>query len=107
MRKKELLYIKDFVKVIELALESSVEGIYNISGYKVYTLEDQIDGIIKTFNPEGSLSKKVYYHDKPDSPQNLLDSTKTYTDFNWHPEYTWEDACVDMKMEMDLQPFAL
>ena len=107
LSKKELLYIKDFVNVIELAVGSDVEGIYNISGYQSYTLEEQIDGIIKTFSPKNILTKKIYCPEKPGSPQNLLDSTKTYKDLNWHPKYTWDDACMDMKIEMESQPFAL
>ncbi len=106
-RKKELLYIKDFVKAIELAVNSNIEGIYNLSGYKAYTLEDQIDGIINSFSPQYSPSKKIYCPEKQDSPQNLLDSSRTFKDLNWHPKYTWEEACIDMKMEMDSQPFSI
>ncbi len=104
--KKELLYIKDFTVAIELALTSNVEGIYNLSGYKPYTMEEQIDGIIEVFCPEHKTSEKVFCPDKPDTPQNLLDSTKTVRDLLWKPSYSWVDACIDMKREMATEPLA-
>ena len=106
-RKKELLYIKDFTKAIELALGSCAEGIYNLSGFRPYTMEEQVDGIIEAFSPADNKSKKVFYPDKPNTPQNLLDSSKTYRVINWKPRYSWVNACLDMKREMDAEPLAL
>ncbi len=105
--KKELLYIKDFTKAIEIALETGVEGIYNLTGYQPYSMEDQVDGIIEVFSPADKKSKKVFRPDKPSTPQNVLDSSKTDLDFNWHPTYTWTAACRDMLKSMQTEPFAL
>lgn len=106
-RKKELLYIKDFTKAIELAVKSDVEGIYNLSGMRPYTMEDQIDGLIKAFSPKEKPSTKIYCPDKPNTPQNLLDSSKTRSDLHWEPAYSWLDACLDMKKEMEEEPLAM
>lgn len=105
-RKKELLYIKDFTKAVECALKSEAEGMFNLSGDRPYTLEEQIDGIIEVFCPEPKLAEKAYYPDKPDTPQNLLDPAKANAVLNWNPEYSWVDALKDMKEEMSTEPFA-
>lgn len=106
-RKKELLYIKDFTKAIELAVESQAEGIYNLSGFKPYSMEEQIDGIIRAFSPSERPSAKIYCPEKPNTPQNLLDSSKTAEVLHWAPSYTWEEACLDMKREMKKEPLSL
>lgn len=106
-RKKELLYIKDFAKAVECAIITGAEGIYNLSGDRPYSLEEQIDGIIEVFSPNKSKAPKVYKPDKPDTPQNLLDSTKARTILDWHPEYSWIKALEDMKIEMESEPFAI
>lgn len=106
-RKKELLYIKDFTQAVELALASGAEGIFNLSGYEPYTLEQQIDGLIEVFSPKDSKSIKKYCPEKPDTPQNLLDSTKARKILKWKPQYTWQLACKDMQQEMEDEPMAL
>ena len=105
--KKELLYIKDFAMAIELAITTGAEGIFNLSGYEPYTLGDQIDGIIEAFSPTGKKSHKIYKPEKPDTPQNLLDSNKARTVLGWQPAYTWIDACRDIRKDMQEQPLAL
>lgn len=104
-RKKELLYIKDFTLAIYDAIESEAEGIYNLSGYEPYTLENQIDGIIKVFGNKDT--KKIFRPDKPNTPQNLLDSQQTFDVMHWKPVYTWTDACMDIKREMEEEPFCI
>ena len=103
-RLKELLYVKDFTYAIELALETGAEGIFNLSGYQPYTLEEQIDGIIEVFSTPGHKSPKVYCPEKQNTPQNLLDSNKARTVLGWTPKYTWLAACQDMKKEMIDEP---
>lgn len=106
-RKKELLYIKDFTNAIELALKSGAEGIYNLSGMRPYTMDEQIDGIINALSPSNNKSQKVFCPEKPDTPQNLLDSSKTQQELNWSPKYSWLDACLDIKNEMCKEPLTL
>lgn len=106
-RKKELLYIKDFAQAVECAITTGAEGMYNLSGDRPYTLEEQIDGIINVFSPDDNKSKKIYRPGMPDTPQNLLDSTKARTVLNWHPKYSWIKALEDMKVEMESEPLAI
>ncbi len=104
--RKELLYIKDFTQAVERALVTGAEGMYNLSGYEPYTMEQQIDGIIEVFSPEGDNTPKIYYPEKPDTPQNLLSSEKARRELGWEPKYRWVDACRDIKREMQEQPLA-
>lgn len=106
-RKKELLYIKDFVSAVRLAIESNVEGIINLPGVKPYTLLEQIEGLAKVFNPKDNKSKFVFCPDKPGTPQNLLELGRAFSEMHWKPEYDWISACEDMKKEMEEEPFAL
>lgn len=106
-RLKELLYIKDFTYAVELALKTGSEGIFNLSGYQPYTLEDQIDGIIEVFSPATKQSHKIYCPDKTNTPQNLLNSDKARDVLGWVPRFTWVEACYDMKKEMQAEPLKL
>lgn len=106
-RKKELLYIKDFTKAVAMAVESNCTGIYNLSGVKPYTLEEQIQGIIDIFSPKNNPSLKNYCPQKSNTPENLLDSTKVKTILGWVPEYDWWKACKDIKLEMETEPMQL
>lgn len=105
--KKELLYIKDFAAAVECALRTGAEGIFNLGGDKEYTLEEQIDGIIEVFSPEGERVEKIYCPDKPGTPQNLLASDKARKILGWTPQYSWVEACRDIRQEMESQPLAL
>lgn len=104
---KELLYMKDFVRAVELSIESKCCGYFNLSGLKPYTLEEQIQGLIDVFGSKTNPSKKIYLPNKPSSPQNLLDSQKAKKVLGWTPLYSWIDACKDMKIEMKEEPMAL
>lgn len=106
-RLKELLYIKDFTYAIELALKTGAEGMFNLSGYMPYSLEDQIDGIIEVFSPATKKSHKIYCPGKPNTPQNLLNSDKARNVLGWNPNFTWVEACYDMKNEMQIEPMKL
>ena len=106
-RKKELLYINDFVSAVACALiTEEAKGIFNLGGVRPYTLDEQISGLIEVFSPLENPSKKVYCPSKPNTPQNLLDSTKARTILKWTPRYDWVGACEDMKREMFEEPFA-
>ena len=106
-RKKELLYIKDFANAVNLALESGACGLFNLPGMRPYSLDEQIDGIIRGFAPHGKIIEKIYRPEKPDTPQNLLLLGGAKDKMGWMPKWDWETACRDMREEMSRQPFRL
>ena len=107
MRKKELLYIDDFTAAVCMAVMSDVTGLYNLSGYRPYTLADQINGLIMAFCPPDKKSKMVYCPEKPSTPQNLLSGKKIQQVLGWSPRITWEDACVRMRDASIVNEFGL
>lgn len=104
-RKKELLYIKDFSRAVVRAAETDICGIFNLPGYKPYTLDEMVDGIIAAFGTEKT--KKIPRPDMPDTPQILLSHEKSKEVLGWEPQWTWEAACKDMRKESIENPIEL
>lgn len=101
---KELLYIKDFANAVVVAANNHVCGIFNLPGYKPYSLDEMVDGIIAAFGP---MTKKIPRPDMPDTPQILLSHKKSKEVLGWEPVWTWEKACEDMKKECIANPIEL
>lgn len=106
-RMKELLYIDDFTRAIRLAVESDVCGLFNLPGKRPYSLDEQVQGLIDVFSPNGAPSPKVYCPDKPSTPQNLLSGDKVYHMLSWRADISWHEACRRMKSEMQANTFGL
>lgn len=104
-RKKELLYIKDFANAVVTAANNHAVGIFNLPGYKPYSLDEMVDGIINAFG--NGNTKKIYRPDMPDTPQILLAHDKSEKILGWKPTWTWEQACLDMRQECIEQPIAI
>ena len=73
-RVKEMVYIKDFTKVVVAAAKSDLEGgFYNIGSPERVSLEEMIRGIVDVFSPDDSKSAISYDPSKPDTLQSILD----------------------------------
>ena len=107
-RAKEIVYIKDFSKLVRLCVESEREGgIYNVgNGWRV-TLEEQIKGIVEVFPPENKKSEIKYCPEKENSLEACFDISKTRKELNFSPSFSYFDQLKDMKREMENEPFAL
>lgn len=104
-RLKELLYIKDFAAAVVRAAETHICGIFNLPGYKPYSLDEMVDGIMQTFASEDAL--KTYRPEMPDTPQILLSGKKSAEVLGWTPQWTWQMACDDMREELIRNPIEL
>ncbi len=104
-RLKELLYIKDFAAAVVRAANTHICGIFNLPGYKPYSLDEMVDGIMHAF--ASSEAKKTYRPDMPDTPQILLSGKKSKDVLGWQPVWTWDAACDDMKKELQENPIEL
>ncbi len=106
-RVKEMVYIKDFVKVVVAAAESELEGgFYNIGSPNRVSLEEMIRGIVEVFSPEDHKSEIIYDESRPDTLQSILDWSKTEKELGYKPEYTFLKMMRDFKEEMEEEPFA-
>ena len=104
---KEMVYVKDFVRLVQKCVESGCEGgCYNVGNGWQVSLEEQILGIIEVFSPAGHRSPVIYCPEKPDPLQNAFDVTKTFEELNYRPQYSYLDQLRDFKHEMETEPFA-
>lgn len=105
---KEMVYIKDFVRMVQTCIESDKEGgCYNLGNGWQVTLEEQIKGIIEVFSPKDNPSEVIYVPNKPDPLENAFDMSKTFGDFpSYRPKYSYLDQLRDFKHEMDTEPMA-
>lgn len=106
-RVKEMVYIKDFTKVVVAAAKSSLDGgVYNIGSPKRVSLDEMIHGIVEVFSDSDNPSPITYDADKPDTLQSILDWSKTAEDLDYCPEYDFLALLRDFKKEMDDEPMA-
>jgi UDP-glucose 4-epimerase len=106
-RVKEMVYIKDFTKVVVSAAGSNLAGgFYNIGSPHRVSLDEMIHGIVEVFSPEGNKSEISYDSTKPDTLQSMLDWSKTKKELGYEPEYTFIEMMKDFKKEMQEEPFA-
>jgi UDP-glucose 4-epimerase len=105
-RMKEIVYVKDFVGIVQKCVESNLDGgFYNVGGDIGITLEEQITGIIDVFSDPGNRSKINYLLDMPKASQFKFDISKTKTELNYTPNYSYIQSLRDFKKEMFAQPF--
>lgn len=105
---KEMVYIKDFVRLVQACVESDLPGgCYNCGNGWQVSLEEQIRGIIEVFCPKDNPSSITYCPEKPSNLQNAFDMTKTFKDFpTYRPQYSYLDQLRDLKKEMEEEPMA-
>lgn len=104
---KEMVYIKDFVRLVKNCMDSDLEGgIYNVGNGWQVSLEDQIKGIIEVFSPKEHPSPIIYAPEKPDPLENAFAVDKTFRELKWHPIYSYIDQLKDFKHEMETEPMA-
>lgn len=103
---KEMVYVKDFVRLVRNCVDSDLPGgCYNVGNGWQVTLEDQIKGIVEVFSPAGNPSEITYCPEKPDPLENAFSMEKTFRDLKWRPRYSYLDQLRDFKKEMETEPF--
>lgn len=104
--KKEMVYVKDFVQLVQRCVESDLEGgVYNVGCGNPISISDQIHDIADVFKRDKK-SEIIYCPDKPSSPQFVLDITKAEKELSYKPQYKFHDLILDYKKEMEKEPFS-
>ena len=104
---KEMVYIKDFVRVVEKCVTSPLEGgMYNVGNGWQVSLEEQIKGIIEVFSPKDNPSEIVYRPEMPDPLENAFDVSKPFSELDYRPNYNYIEQLKDFKQEMENEPMA-
>lgn len=105
---RDMVYVKDCVQIIRKALETEAEGgVYNVGTGVGTSLREQMEGIIEVFSPVGNRSELIMRPEMPDSPEYIMDISKTKQELGYEPEYGYIEYLRDMKKEMEEQRFAL
>ena len=106
-KSKEMVYIKDFVRLVRNCVDSDLPGgCYNVGNGWQVSLEEQIKGIIEVFSPEDHPSDVIYCPEKPDPLENAFCMDRTFRDLKWKPMYSYLDQLRDFKHEMETEPMA-
>lgn len=102
--KKEMVYVKDFVQMVQKCVESKLNGgIYNVGCGNPISIEDQIHDIAEVFATERK-SKIIYSPQKKSSPQFVLSIEKARKELGYIPRYDFHSLLLDFKEEMRLEP---
>ena len=103
---RDMIYIKDVVNVIIKAIYSeSVHGLYNIGTGVGVSIEDEAKAIIKAFSPEDNPSKLIYRYDIEEvrKKSTIFDNSKAKRELLWNPQYSYNEAMIDYKKEMEFK----
>ena len=103
---KEMVYIYDFVNMIECCIATDRKGgVYNVgSGFPI-SIDDQIHLIAQTFN-KAKKSEITYCPEKPSSPQFILDIENAEQELGYKPEYDFKRFLNDFKKDLETEPFS-
>jgi UDP-glucose 4-epimerase len=100
-KSKDIVYIKDFVRIVEKAVASkTAQGIFNVGTGIPTSLEEQILGIIEVFSPADNRSKVTYRPDARSQTSYLYDISRTKQELNYEAKYPYIRMLEDMKKEM-------
>ena len=103
---RDMVYIKDCIQIIEKCFSSSSKGgVFNVGTGVGISRKEQVNGIIKAFSPKEKPSKIIDRNDMPDSPQYIMDITKTIKELGYTPIYSYLKSLMDMKVEIELNRF--
>ena len=106
-RVRDMVYVKDCVQIIEKCLVAdSKGGTFNVGTGIGTTRYEQIQGLIDVFaSPEIKKPKIIINREKPDSPQYIMDITKTKWQLGYEPQYDYLTFLQDYKQEMESNRF--
>lgn len=106
-RVRDMVYVKDCVQIIEKCLTAdSKGGTFNVGTGIGTSRLDQIKGLIDVFTPNGMRKPQIIINNnKPDSPQYIMDITKTRWQLGYEPKYDYLTFLRDYKKEMEQNRF--
>ena len=100
----ESVCIEDFLQIIQKSLDSTTaSGIYNI-GNGGASLEERVLAIRDVFCNPDNISDVVYYPEKANCTQYVLDIEKTKKELGYKPKFTWKDYLKQLKWHMENNP---
>ncbi|WP_392566298.1 NAD(P)-dependent oxidoreductase [Utexia brackfieldae] len=97
---KDMPYIKDFARLISLAIEhDSAQGIFNAGTGNPISLDNLVDTIIEVFSTKNNC-RKIFLEEKPSQPNFTFDMTETKKVFGYEPKYNLRNMLIDIKKNL-------
>ena len=101
-KSKDIVYIKDFIQLVEKAiLSETAQGIYNVGTGVPTTLDEQIKGVVEVFCESNNKSQIIYRPEMPSQVSYLYDVSKSKNELGYEVKYSYNEMLKDMKMEMN------
>jgi UDP-glucose 4-epimerase len=102
---KDMPYIKDFSRLIKLAIEhKTAQGIFNAGTGKPVRLNDMAYAMIDAFSSRKDVDV-ILRPDKPSQPNFTFDMGKTRSVFGFVPEWSVTDIFRDIRSKLGLELF--
>ena len=99
-RRKEIVFVSEFVRLVHHMLASSnAGGVFNVGDGVGVTIEDQVRGIAEVFG-DGDSAPVAYDANMPDARQFLHDIRKNQTELSYTPQVTYREGLLEFKNDM-------
>ncbi len=97
----DMVYVDDCCQMFYLALKANVNGgVYNVGTGIGTTLQQQVEGMIEVFSPEGHKSEIRYLPDKPNGKPFIMDIENARRDLGYEPKYGYIDMLKEFKRRL-------
>lgn len=97
----DMVYVADFCQMFHLGLRAQVNGgTYNVGTGVGTTLQQQVEGMIQVFSPEGKQSPIIYRPDKPNGRAFIMDIENARRELGYEPKYTYLDMLREFKTRL-------
>jgi nucleoside-diphosphate-sugar epimerase len=102
---KDMPYIKDFARLIELGVEhKTAQGVFNAGTGNAVSLREFVDTMILVFSPDTAV-EIISRPDKPSQPNFTFDMSKTNEVFGFFPEWGLKNMLEDIRNVMGVEAF--
>jgi len=105
---RDLVYIKDVVQAVILALKSpTANGLYNIGAGCGLTILEEANHIIDVFGAPGNMSDIEFHPEIDEVRKNswIFSISKAKRELGYFPRYSYREGLEDFKKEMELNRF--
>lgn len=102
---KDMPYIKDFARLIELGVEHpTAQGVFNAGTGQPVSLKELVDTMIEVFAKDRSV-EIITRPEKPSQPNFTFNMDKTKEVFGFHPEWNVKEMFEDIRDTLGVEEF--
>jgi|SRR5690554_324129 len=102
---KDMPYIKDFARLIELGVESpTAQGVFNAGTGQPVSLKELVDTMIEVFSKDRPV-EVIARPEKPSQPNFTFNMAKTQEVFGFTPEWSVKAMFEDIRNKLGVEAF--